>query len=85
MKSMTFAVHNENGLDARLAGELVKECIACEGKVTVRKGVKTGNGKTIFNVMSLRVRKGDMIEIIRDGGAEEEDSQRLTEFAQFNL
>ena len=41
--------------------------------------------KTIFNVMRLRVRKGDMIEIILDGGAEEEDSQRLTEFAQLNL
>jgi len=26
-----------------------------------------------------------MIEIILDGGAEEEDSQRLTEFAQLNL
>ena len=85
MKSMTFVVHNEKGLDARLAGELVRECIACEGRVTVRKGAKTGNGKTIFNVMSLRVRKGDTIEIVVDGGAEEEDSRRLTEFAELNL
>ena len=85
MKSMTFAVHNENGLDARLAGQLVKECIACEGKVTVRKGRKTGDGKTIFNVMSLRVRKGDAVEIELDGGREKEDCRRLTEFAELNL
>jgi phosphocarrier protein len=85
MKSMTFLVHNENGLDARLAGQLVKECIACAGRVTVRKGGKTGDGKTIFNVMSLRVRKGDTIEIELEGGPEEEDSRRLTEFAELNL
>ena len=85
MKSMTFVVHNENGLDARLAGMLVKECIACEGGVTIRKGRKTGDGKTIFNVMSLRVRKGDTVEIELEGGQEEQDCQRLTEFAELNL
>ena len=85
MKSMTFVVHNENGLDARLAGLLVKECIACEGGVTIRKGRKTGDGKTIFNVMSLRVRKGDTVEIELEGGPEDRDCQRLTEFAELNL
>lgn len=85
MKSMTFVVHNEKGLDARLAGELVRECIACDGNVTIRKGARTGNGKIIFNVMSLRIRKGDRIEIILDGGAEEADSCRLTKFAELNL
>ncbi len=85
MKNMTFVIHNENGLDARLAGQLVKECIACDGKVTVRSGGKTGNGKTIFNVMSLRVRKGGTIEVVLEGGSEEEDGQRLTKFAELNL
>jgi len=35
--------------------------------------------------MSLRVRKGDTIEIELEGGPEEEDSRRLTEFAELNL
>ena len=85
MKSMTFVVHNENGLDARLAGQLVKECIACEGKVTVRKGRKTGDGKTIFNVMSLLFLFFFSVEIELDGGREEDDCRRLTEFAELNL
>ena len=85
MKSMTFVIHNENGLDARLAGLLVKECIACEGRITIRKGRKTGDGKAIFNVMRLRVRKGDTVEIELEVGPEERDCQRLTEFAELNL
>lgn len=85
MKNMTFVVHNDNGLDARLAGQLVKECIACEGKVTVRSGSKTGNGKTIFNVLSLHVRKGGTIELQIDGGREEEDEKRIASFAELNL
>jgi phosphotransferase system HPr (HPr) family protein len=85
MKSITFVIHNENGLDARLAGKLVKECIACDGKVTIRSGGKTGNGKTIFNVISLRARKGDAVELEFDGGQEEKDAFRLTRFAELNL
>lgn len=85
MKSMTFTINNENGLDARLAGQLVKECIACEGRVTVRSGNKTGNGKTIFNVLSLHIKKGGAIELQIEGGNEEEDAERLSDFAAKNL
>ena len=82
MKIITFKVHNESGLDARLAGQLVKECIACDGRVTVRCGKKTGNGKTIFNVISLRARSGDTVELELNGGQEEADAERLAGFAR---
>ena len=35
--------------------------------------------------MSLRVRKGDTVEIELEGGPEDRDCQRLTEFAELNL
>ncbi|MEE1162761.1 MAG: HPr family phosphocarrier protein [Lachnospiraceae bacterium] len=71
---------------ARQSGNAIREAVTTLGGIVI--GAVSASWisvKTIFNVMSLRVRKGDMIEIILDGGAEEEDSQRLTEFAQLNL
>jgi phosphotransferase system HPr-like phosphotransfer protein len=50
MKKFSFVIHNENGLDARLAGRLIKETIACQGEVRIQAGEKTGSGKMIFNV-----------------------------------
>lgn len=85
MKKFSFVIHNENGLDARLAGRLIKETIACQGDVRIQAGEKTGNGKMIFNVLSLHARKGDCIRIEIVGGQEETDAQRLMAFAEQNI
>ncbi len=85
MKKVSFVVHNENGLDARLAGRLIKETIACQGEVRIQTGDKTGNGKMIFNVLSLHAKKGDCILLEIVGGQEEIDAQRLMEFAEKNI
>ena len=85
MKRFAFVIHSENGLDARLAGMFIKETIACSGDVRIRAGNKKGNGKMIFNVLSLRPRKGDSVVVEIEGGHEEEDAQRLMRFAEQNL
>ncbi len=85
MKKIAFIIHNENGLDARLAGMFIKETIACEGNVRLRIGSKTGNAKMIFNVLSMHAGKGDTVEVEIEGGQEEEDAQRLTIFAEQNI
>lgn len=82
MKNFAFIVHNNNGLDARLSGMLVKEAIACEGNVRIRLGDKKGNAKMIFNVLSLHARKGDCIELTIDGGREEDDAKRIMHLAE---
>ena len=47
MVKITFTVHDEMGLHARPAGELVKEAVKCSSEVTIRKGEKTGNAKRL--------------------------------------
>ena len=85
MKRFAFVIHNENGLDARLAGMFIKGTIACSGDVRIMAGNKKGNGKMIFNVLSLHARKGDSVVVEIDGGREDEDAQRLMRFAEHNL
>lgn len=85
MTNISIQVHNANGLDARLAGQLVKEAIACDGDVRIRCGQKTGNAKMIFNVLSLHARQGDTLEIELTGARREEDAERLMLFAERNI
>ena len=75
-----FTSHPENGLDIKTAGEFVKEAIKCTGKVMIRNGEKNGDAKLIFNVMSLNIRYGDVIEISVEGDREKEDAASLEKY-----
>ncbi len=72
----------QQGLDIKTAGEFVKEAIKCSGKVTIRNAAKQGDAKLIFNVMSLNIKKGDVVEIGINGGNEKEDAAALQKFAE---
>ena len=72
-------------MNIKVAGEFVKEAIKCGGKVIIRNGSKQGDAKLIFNVMSLNIRKGDLVEIEINGGNETEDAARLKSFIEENL
>ena len=75
-----FTSHLENGLDIKTAGEFVKEAIKCSGRVTIRNGEKNGDAKLIFNVMSLNIRYGDVVEIRVEGDREKEDAASLEKY-----
>ena len=75
-----FTSHLENGLDIKKAGEFVKEAIKFTGKVMIRNGEKNGDAKLIFNVMSLNIRYGDVIEISVEGDREKEDAASLEKY-----
>ena len=63
----------ENGLD--ISG----------GKVTVRNGARKGDAKLIFNVMSLNIKKGDLLEFSIEGENEREDAVSLEKYVRENL
>ena len=75
----------ENGLDIKRAGEFVKEAIHSGGKVTVRNGARKGDAKLIFNVMSLNIKKGDLLEFSIEGENEREDAVSLEKYVRENL
>lgn len=80
-----FTSHLENGLDIKTAGEFVKEAIKCNGKVTIQNGEKHGDAKLIFNVMSLNIKAGDVIEIMIEGDSETDDAAFLEKYVTENL
>ncbi len=85
MVKFTFTVHDEMGLHARPAGELVKEAVKCSSEVTIRKGEKTGNAKRLFNVMSLSVKGNEEVEITVEGEKEQEEAAALEAFVKENI
>ena len=76
-----FTSHLENGLDIKTAGEFVKEAIKCSGRVTIRNGEKNGDAKLIFNVMSLNIKPGDVVEIAVEGDSEADDAAIMEQYA----
>ena len=85
MVSFKFAVNDQMGLHARPAGLLVKEAAKCTGKVTIRKGEKTGDAKRIFNVMGLSIKANEEVEIIVEGDREKEEARALQDFIKANI
>lgn len=85
MVKFTFTVHDEMGLHARPAGELVKEAVKCSSEITIRKGEKTGNAKRLFNVMSLNVKGNEEVEITVEGEKEQEEAAALEAFIRENI
>lgn len=85
MVSFKFVVNDKMGLHARPAGLLVKEAAKCTGKVTIRKGEKTGDAKRIFNVMGLSIKADEEVVITVEGDREKEEAAALEEFIKENI
>ena len=75
----------KEGLDIKSAGEFVKEVIKSEGRVTIRNGQREGDAKLIFNVMSLNIKKGDLLEFSVEGENEAEDAASLEKYVREHL
>lgn len=85
MVSFTFTVKDEAGLHARAAGLLVIEATKCTGKVTIRKGEKSGDAKRIFNVLGLAIKYNEEVEIIVEGENEQEEAAALEAYIKENI
>lgn len=60
-------IQNEQGLHARPAALFVQLANRFNSQITVRKGRKEANGKSIMGILVLGVGKGSQIEINCDG------------------
>jgi len=63
---------NESGLHARPAAIFVKTASGFKSEIKVEVNGTLINGKSIMNILSLGIKKGDEIRIIADGPDEEE-------------
>ncbi len=78
MVSQTVVVKNPTGLHARPASLFVTEAKKFSSKLTVKKGEKAVNGKSIIALMSAGVSAGTEISLELDGPDEAEALQCLT-------
>ena len=81
MKCVEITVTNDTGLHTRPGNELVKMVKSFEGTtVELEKGDKKVAGNSLLKIMSLAVKKGDMIKVHISGGEESAIGEQLVSF-----
>ena len=85
MQTLTIVVHNKVGLHARPAALFVQAAMAHQSKITVMKGVKSGNAKSIMGILALGVHQDDEITINAEGADEVEALAALQKLIQNNF
>ena len=85
MKEFTYVITDKEGIHARPAGMLVKECNKFSSAFTIKKGDKSGDAKRIFAVMGLAAKKDEAITITADGADEAEAIVAIEAFLKGNL
>src|SRR5689334_799174 len=85
MQSTTIIVKNKVGLHARPASLFVKSAMAHTAAITVTKGEKSGNAKSILGILSLGVHQDDEITISADGPDEAEAVAALIQLINDNF
>jgi len=77
MKELEIVVKNDTGLHSRPADVFVRTAKLFESKITVSKGEKAANAKTIIKVILLNVSQDDAIKITAEGPDEDEAVEEL--------
>lgn len=72
MVSQKATVINPSGLHLRPAGNLCKEAIKFQSKITFRFGGSEANAKSVLSVLGACVKFGDEVEFCCTGPDEEE-------------
>lgn len=67
MLTRTFTVNNKLGLHARPAALLTKTASLFDCRVTLRKGDKNIDAKSILAVMTMAAKCGDSVTVETDG------------------
>lgn len=77
MVSQKIVVKNKSGLHLRPAGELTKIAGRCTSEITLIKGEKRVNPKSVLILMSAGIMCGDEIIVECSGSTEEEDLKTI--------
>ena len=75
----TVSVVHRQGLHARPAAVFVQTAKRFDSRVTVKKGRKIVDGKSIMGLLTLAANQGARIAIVADGADAEEALERLVE------
>ena len=86
MKQFEYTIHDPLGIHARPAGMLVKEAkVFADTVVTITKNGTTVKATQLMKLMSLGVKKGDVVTVAAEGADEEAAIIAISNFFQNNL
>ena len=86
MKQFEYTIHDPLGIHARPAGMLVKEAKAfADTVVTITKNGTTVKATQLMKLMSLGVKKGDVVTVAAEGADEDAAIIEISNFFQNNL
>lgn len=85
MPERTVTLPNPSGLHARPAKVFASAAAAAPGNVTVSKGDREVNAKSVLSVLTLDCHQGDAITIRADGEDAEETLDELTALIESGL
>lgn len=86
MKQFEYTIHDPLGIHARPAGMLVKEAKAfADTVVTITKNGTTVKATQLMKLMSLGVKKGDVVIVAAEGADEDAAIIAISNFFQNNL
>ena len=86
MKQFEYTIHDPLGIHARPAGMLVKEAKAfADTVVTITKNGTTVKATQLMKLMSLGVKKGDVVTVAAEGTDEDAAIIAISNFFQNNL
>ena len=86
MKQFEYTIHDPLGIHARPAGMLVKEAKAfADTAVTITKNGTTVKATQLMKLMSLGVKKGDVVTVAAEGADEDAAIIAISNFFQNNL
>lgn len=85
MKKFQYVVQNPIGLHARPASDLIMKARIYDSSITLVKGNKMANPKSLLSILGLNVNQGDEIVVLAEGDDEDEAIAGLREFFEGNL
>ena len=85
MREFEWKIRDEYGIHARPAGILVKEASRFQSDILIIKEEKEADGKKLFGVMGLGVKRDDKITVRISGTDEETAETALKKFFEENL
>lgn len=86
MKEFEYVITDEVGIHARPAGLIVNKAKEFTSNVAIKRADgKVADGKRLFNIMSLQIKKNDKIVVSADGLDEEQCIAALKEAFEANL
>lgn len=68
----TCTIVNSRGLHARAAAKFVKTASAFQSEITIKKGARQANGKSIMGILTLAAPKGTQVLVSADGSDAEQ-------------